>query len=291
MKNTKKGLFLVIISGIVFGIMPSAVTFCYSKGVDKLLVLMFRYLGLAIVLLPSVLKQKNIFTFYTKNFFKLFWLSLAGVSTPLLLYSAYSLLPTGVVTTVHFLYPTIVALMCIVIFREKLSKLKGICLALCVIGMFLMLDTSGQKLNPAGLIIAIASAFTWSVYIILLDKLDFSGASSAQIMFCVGINGVALSAIAALFSGISLAVPPIGWISLVGVSMFISVFGVLFFASGVRETDAQVSAIASTLEPITSIFVGVVFLKEKITPLTAIGAVMILAAVILLSLYGNRSAD
>ena len=73
--------------------------------------------------------------------------------------------------------------------------------------------------------------------------------------------------------------------------MFISVFGVLFFASGVRETDAQVSAIASTLEPITSIFVGVVFLKEKITPLTAIGAVMILAAVILLSLYGNRSAD
>lgn len=32
MKNTKKGLFLVITSGVVFGIMPSEVSFCYSQG-------------------------------------------------------------------------------------------------------------------------------------------------------------------------------------------------------------------------------------------------------------------
>jgi len=74
--------------------------------------------------------------------------------------AAYSLLPTGVVTIIHFLYPVIVAILCVFVFREKLSKHKLLCLVLCICGMLLMLDTSGQKLNAAGLIIAIASSFT-----------------------------------------------------------------------------------------------------------------------------------
>ena len=289
MKSTKKGLFLVIASGIVFGIMPSAITFCYSQGANKLLVLLFRYLTLTAVLFPIVAKQKNTWSLYRKNWLKFFLLSLAGVSTPLLLYSAYSLLPTGVVTTIHFLYPTIVALACVFVFHEKLSKLKLVCLILCVTGMLFMLDTSGQTLNAVGLVITVASSLTWATYIVLLDKLDFQDATSTQIMFCVSVNGVVLALIVALASGmLAVSVPVVGWLAIVGTSIFISVCGALFFAIGVRETDAQVSSIASTLEPITSLLVGVLILNEGITVLSAIGAVLILTAVILLSVYGGK---
>ena len=290
MKSTKKGLLLVITSGIVFGIMPSAVTFCYSQGANKLLVLLFRYLTLTVVLFPIVAKQKNTWSLYRKNWLKFFVLSLAGVSTPLLLYSAYSLLPTGVVTTIHFLYPTIVAIVCVLIFHEKLSKLKLLCLILCVSGMLLMLDTSGQALNAAGLVITVASSLTWATYIVLLDKLDFQEATSIQVMFCVSLNGIVLSLLAALASGmLAVHMPVIGWLALLGTSVFVSVGGALFFAIGVRETDAQVSSIASTLEPITSLLVGVLILNEGITLPSAIGAVLILAAVILLSVFGEKA--
>ena len=284
MKSTKKGLFLVIISGIVFGVMPSTVAFCYAQGANKLLVILFRYLVLTAVLLPIVLKQKNTWSLYRKNWKKFLALSLASACTPLLLYSAYNLLPTGVVTTIHFLYPTVVALICVLIFHEKLSKLKLACLILCVSGMLLMLDTSGLAFSAAGFAIAVASSFTWATYIVLLDKLDFQEATSIQIMFGVSLNGIVLALIAAGVSGmLAVSMTTVGWLALIGTSIFISVCGGLFFAIGVRETDAQVSAIASTLEPITSLLVGVLLLNEEITWTSAIGAVLILTAVVLLS--------
>ena len=288
--KSKKGLLLVITSGIVYGIMPSAVTFCCSQGANKLLVLLFRYLTLTGVLFPIVAKQKNTWSLYRKNWLKFLVLSLAGVSTPLLLFSAYSLLPTGVVTTIHFLYPTIVALLCVFVFHEKLSKLKLLCLILCVSGMLLMLDTSGQTLNTTGLVITVASSLTWATYIVLLDKLDFQEATSIQIMFGVSLNGIVLALIVALASGmLAVSIPAVGWFALLGTSVFISVCGELFFAIGVRETDAQASSIASTLEPITSLLVGVLILNEGITLQSTIGADLILTAVVLLSVFGEKA--
>lgn len=289
MKNTTKGLLLVITSGVVFGIMPSAVSFCYAQGANRLIVLLFRYLALSVILLPLVIKQKNVWTQYCNHILSIFLLSLVGVGTPLLLYSAYTLLPTGVVTTIHFLYPTIVALICVSAFREKLSKLKLFCLLLCVSGMLLMLNPSGQKLNSVGILIAIASSITWALYIVFLDKLDFGDVSSTQIMFYVSINGVALSLLAALcFKSIAIIMTPVGWLALIGTSLLVSVGGSLFFAIGVRKTGAQSSAIASTLEPITSLLVGVLILKESISPLTALGSILILIAVILNTAFENK---
>jgi len=124
---------------------------------------------------------------------------------------------------------------------------------------------------------------------VLLDKFGFQGATSTQIMFFVSIDNVILSLIASILTGmLAVEVTPIGWLALVGTSMLISVCGSLFFSIGVRETDAQVSAIASTLEPITSILAGVLFLQESITLLTAVGAVLILTAVILLSVLDAK---
>lgn len=289
MKSEKKSLFLVIISGIVFGIMPSAVTFCYSQGANKFLVLLFRYLTLTVILFPSVAKQKNTWALYQKNWLKFLVLSLAGVCTPILLYSAYGFLPTGVVTTIHFLHPAVVTLACVLVFHEKLSKTKLLCLTFCISGMFLMLDTSEQALNTIGILIAVASCLTWATYIVLLDKLDFQDATSIQIVFCVSLNGIILALITALLSGeLAVTISAFGWFALVGISIFISVCGVLFFAVGVRGTNAQISSIASTLEPITSLLVGALILKERIAWLSAVGAVLIIAAVVLLSAFDKK---
>lgn len=239
MKSTKKGLLLVIISGIVFGIMPSAVTFCYSQGANRLLMVFFRYLVLILALLPFVLKQKNTFQILIRNWWKFLILSVAGVSTPLLLYTAYSMIPTGVVTTIHYFYPTLVAILCVIVFREKLSKLKLICLALCITGILLMMNFTGEKLSVAGILVSLASSLTWSIYIVLLDKFHFEGASSMQIMFGVGIIGAILLFIVALCTGsLNVQIAPLGWLAILGTCLVIAVCGSLFFAIGVRETDA-----------------------------------------------------
>lgn len=284
MKKTSKGLLLVIISGIVYGVMPGAVKFCISQGATKELMAFMRCFILALVLLPFVLKQKDTFKIYRDNFLKLFVLSAAGAATPLLLYAAYDHLDTGLSTTVHFLYPALVAVLSFLVLKEKLSKKKLLCLAMCVAGIFLMLEMQDGRISAKGLLIAFLSGVTWSLYIVLLKKFDIKDASSEQIAFYVEVNGAVFTALyIALAGGIPERITPFGMLCVVGCDLFISVCGSLFFFLGVRNTDAQTAAIASTLEPITSIAAGLVFLGETISVRTGIGCALILAAVVILA--------
>lgn len=292
MSRSQKGLCMVILSGIVFGVMPSAVTFCYSQGVTASLVILFRYIFLSLVLLPSAIKSHDLWNNYRANWKKLLFLTLAGTATPLLLFTAYSSLPTGIATTIHFIYPVIVVLICTVVFHERLSKGKMLCFALCVGGILLMVETSSQKLSTVGMLAAFLSSVTWGCYIVFLNKIDLQNVTSGQIVFYVGIGSLVLITLYGILTGsFSAAVTGIGWAALIVSNLIIAVFGSMFFAIGTQYTDAQSSAIASTLEPITSIIVGVLFLNEHLSARSAAGAAMVLAAVTLLAVFSLKSAE
>ena len=284
MKKTSKGLLLVIISGITFGLMPGAVKFCISQGATKELMAFMRCFFMILVLLPSALKNKNTFSIYRDNFFKLLLLSAAGAATPLLLYSAYAYLDTGLVTTVHFMFPAVVAVLSFFILKEKLSKRKLLCLALCIAGIVLILNVKDGEVSLKGLLIAFVSSVTWSFYIVLLKKFEIKGASSEQIAFYYAIDGTVLTALYIAFAGgLPTEITPVGVGAVALFNLLIATCGSLFFILGVRMTDAQTAAIASTLEPITSIAAGLLFLGETISVRTGIGCALILAAVILLA--------
>ncbi len=284
MNKSKQGLLMVIVSSVVFGVMPAAVTLCKSYGATSALVMLARYFILGVALLPIVLRQKGTWQLYRKNLWKTGALSVLGGGTPLLLYAAYRYLATSITTTIHFLYPTVVVLMCVLFFREKLSRRKALCLVLCCVGMLLMLDVKGQQLSATGILLALLSSVTWAGYIVLLDKLDMRGATKEQTLFHLEINGFVLMLLYGSAVGeLQVAMPVEGWLLLLASGFVISVFGTLMFVFGVRQTGAQVSAIAGTLEPIVSILVGRVFLREPLTLGAGIGSAMILLSVFLVS--------
>ena len=184
-----------------------------------------------------------------------------------------------------------VTLICVLFLREKLSKVKGVALVCCFLGILVMMDASVQNLSVLGIVLAVTSSITWALYIVILDKVDLQGASSLQVMFFTGISSIVLLSLFALVNGdFAASITPVGWAAMAISNLCISIGGSLFFVIGVRYTDAQTSAIASTLEPIVSIVIGVLFLHETITVRTGIGSVLILTAVILLALFDQEKA-
>lgn len=291
MKASQKGLLLVVISGIVFGIMPSTVTYCYTQGATPILMMLSRSVLFELFLLPIMLRKKNTWELYRKTWKQYFLLSVTGTGTPLILFITYNYLPTGIATTIHYLYPAVVTLICVLFLREKLSKVKGVALVCCFLGILVMMDASVQNLSVLGIVLAVTSSITWALYIVILDKVDLQGASSLQVMFFTGISSIVLLSLFALVNGdFAASITPVGWAAMAISNLCISIGGSLFFVIGVRYTDAQTSAIASTLEPIVSIVIGVLFLHETITIRTGIGSVLILAAVILLALFDQENA-
>ncbi|MFX6409696.1 EamA family transporter, partial [Acinetobacter baumannii] len=56
-------------------------------------------------------------------------------ATPILLLSSYHYLPSGLATTIHFVYPTLVLAGCVLFRHEKLTLRKVVCCILCTVGV------------------------------------------------------------------------------------------------------------------------------------------------------------
>ena len=286
MKQSTKGLLMVIISGLVFGTVPFLVKTAYAEGARPEIFVFFRYASLSLVLLPFALRKREVFGAFAKHFWIFLLLAALSITTPLLLYLDYQFTSTSIATTIHFLYPALVAVISVVFLREKLSPKRLISVILCGVGIVLMMELGGQITLP-GVLIAAASAVTWAVYIVVLSKLKAPEMGTEHILFFIAILSFSMITAIVLLDGAFFTcvreMTPLGWILSAALGLVTSVFGIAFFAFGVRKTDAQLAAIASTLEPIVCILIGVIFLQESFSVRTAIGAAMILTAVVLLA--------
>lgn len=71
----------------------------------------------------------------------------------------------------------------------------------------------------------------------------------------------------------------------------ICIGAVMLFQKGTFLIGAQRAAILSTFEPITSIFVGILFLNETLTPRILLGSAIILVAGVFITLGGKKDED
>ena len=156
-----------------------------------------------------------------------------------------------------------------------------------------MMEFGGQ-VTLIGVLIAAASAVTWAAYIVIMSRLKAPEMGTEHILFFIAVLSFSLITAIVLIDGAFIGcvreMTPLGWILSACLGLVTSVFGIAFFAFGIRKTDAQLAAIASTLEPLVCILIGVIFLHESFSVRTAIGAVLILTAVILLAWPKKESA-
>lgn len=290
-KNKAAGLLLVLLSGMVLGLMPVLKKGCVDGGANNALLLVSRFFFLSLAVLPLALRDGGLKKALRDNIRPLLLLVLTEGPTPIMLYASFDHLSSGLAMTIHFIYPVIVTLCCVLFFREKLSPGKILCLVMCLAGVFLTADLSGGATGYAGVVFSLISAFTYAGYIVLLGKSKFRNITPIQIAFFVGVGCCLVACVYALFCGtadIIGSVTPKGWLSLAVSGIVIAVGGSLCFIIGARIVDSQVTAISSTLEPLTSVIVGVLFMAEPMNIRIAAGCLLILAAVVLLSVFTAR---
>ena len=85
--------------------------------------------------------------------------------TAVLLNSSYLYLPVGTTIMLNFLYPTIVCVIMGTIFKAGFTKLQLAAIAASILGM-VFLTGAGGKMPVIGLVMAIASAFTYGIYLV-----------------------------------------------------------------------------------------------------------------------------
>lgn len=278
------GVAAAIISAVVFGMVPLFMKTVIAGGGTTLSGAFYRF-ALSLPILLIVIKHKKIPMGITQQeFWKICLITVFGYGgTTVLLFSSYNFIPTGMSTTIHFVYPVFTILGCILFLKAKVRLLKIICALLCMCGILLFYNGDSASSIP-GIGLAFISGMTYAFYIIYLKRSGLQEMETVKLIFYMNSVAAVMIFVMALASG-SFTVSMTGeaWVTAVIFAALVSLVGVFGFQLGVKYVGPESAAILSTFEPITSLIIGAVLYDEVFSAKAILGCVCILSSVIIVA--------
>ena len=284
MNTRTKGFLATMISAVFFGFIPLFVKTICAGGGNSVSAAFYRFF-LSVPILYIYLKAQGISMRITRTeFAKIALITIFGYGgTAVLLFSSYNFIPSGMSTTIHFMYPVFTILGCMIFFKEKVSPLKLLCVALCFGGILLFYngESGGSVL---GMALSFLSGVTYAFYTIYLEKSGLQKMENLKLIFYMNTVAAAMILVMALLTAqFTLRLTPLAWGTAVFFATATSLIGVLGYQIGVKCIGPQNAAILSTFEPITSVIVGVLVYREAFSARTLLGCLCVLSAVVIVA--------
>lgn len=291
MSNSKKGLISAMVSAVLFGFMPITAKYLYSFGCSTITVVFFRQILALPIVLVLFAKSKKV-KMNKKEFIEAF--KIIAIGMPLaqtLLYASYRYISTGLAMTVHFSYPIFVVLGMLIFYKSKLTWVKIICLVLCTSGILLFYDHV-EGVATKGMFIALISGICYAYYIIKLanSNLRFMPPMQYAVLF-ISINSAVTFVYGTATKSLDWQFPLRFWMVMFVFAIAITIVAALLVQYAIKCIEPHTVSILSTLEPITSIIVGIIFLNEILTARTGLGMMLILAAVLIVTLFDKEAEE
>lgn len=277
-----KGIFYGIVSSATFGMIPLFALPLMGGGMHNEFILFYRFMLSAIIMgIILVIKAKS-FAVNLRQLLALMFLGFCYAVTANLLLSAYDYLSSGMATTIHFLYPVAVTLIMGFLFGERLSvwALLGIVLAVCGVGLMCLGEGVGS-ISLKGLLLAIGTVFTYSVFIVGVNKSWAKGVDGHTVTFYVLLSGAILFGINSLFSYGSIDLPATGSdiLNLVLLAVVPTMISDLTLVLAIQHIGSTLTSILGAMEPLTAVLLGVIIFGENFTSFHLVGVLLILVAV------------
>lgn len=284
-----KGYLLVILSAVIFGCMPMMAKFIYNDGINSLSLVLMRNLLSVPVVGAAALIQKGTLRITPKALPSLAAIGVVGCClAPVLLFSSYFFIASGTATVFHFVYPAAVVLGGPLFFKDRLTAGNLISVLICVAGIALFY-TPGEPLDPGGSALALLSGVAFAAYVLLLSHFRYREISGLLLNFYIfGINSVVMLMVCCFGGLLTLPSSPLVWLACAGFAFVTNVMAVAMFQQGTFLIGGQKASIISTLEPITSILMGVIVFRETIGFRTALGSALVILASILIVVFDMK---
>ncbi|BDD06930.1 DMT multidrug transporter (plasmid) [Aureibacter tunicatorum] len=284
-KKYNIGAFYVMLSSVLFGLMPYFAKTLYSTGATPQAVLAYRFFLGALLALGWIRCKKIDLRIDRSSLIRIFIIALVGMClTTSMLFMSFQYVSSGLAMALHFAYPAFTVLISVMLFRLKFTLRKAASVALSMIGIVLISELSFESNSLKGMALAILSAVTYAIYIISITHHKLRNLETSIINFYMfGFSSIILS-LWAYFDG-GFFTPSSGeeYFALGGLAFVSTFIAIMLFAKGAQLIGASDASLLSTMEPITSIILGVIFFGELLKPVHLIGVVLIILSIILVA--------
>ncbi len=295
MTNKRKlitGYACAILSAVIYGCMPLMAKYIYADGVTPMtLVLLRNALALPSLALLSLLQRKPLGR-PVRQILPLGIPALFGcVLTPVLLFSSYKHVSSGTATVFHFVYPCLVLLIGFVFLHKRVSPGTLISVLLCFGGVALFYDPTGT-LSPLGAALALGSAVTFAIYVVLLPRFQNEQFSGFPFCFYVALWSSAIMLVLCVCTGqLSLPTSLLGWALCLLFGTSVTTGAVFLFQQGTLLIGGERASVLSALEPITGVLIGILILQEPSKPAVLIGSALVVASGVLIAVADLKRAE
>lgn len=270
-----------IAAAVCYGTNPLGALKLYGEGMTTGSVLFWRF-GLAwliIALVMAVRRESPKVSW--PQFRTLSALGLLFIVSSLTLYLSFMHMPAGVASTILFTYPVMTAVIMSLFFKERLRLVTVVSVLLSLVGVLLLYWGDGNNaLSLLGVLLVLASALSYALYIIVMDKGNLQ-MSSFKINFYVLAYCAVGMLVYSLLSGAPMQVPHGGtsWFYVMWLAFVPAIFALVLMVYAAKYVGSTATAIMGAMEPLTAVLIGVFVFGEPFGPRLALGIALILAAV------------
>ena len=294
----KQLLYLMpIISGAMWGSAGIFVRKLTEQGMNSYTVVSVRVI-LAVLILAVWLG------IYDRNLLKIklkdLWIFVAGGVVGMfglnICYNfAISELSLSLAAVLLSLSPVFVLFMAAILFKEKITSKKVICMTIaiagCVLASGVLESASTMRWSVKGIIVGIIGAFFYGLYGIIsktaMERGDHAFTTTFYCLFMVMLVVIPLTNWK-LVTNVVVANPIKMSVFLVIHSLCTSVLPYILYTFSIRYIDAGMASILASGEPVAAMIFGVIFFSEIPTVLSVVGIVLVIVALALLSMPDKR---
>jgi drug/metabolite transporter (DMT)-like permease len=270
----------------------------FNANLNLVSILSLRF-GCASILLGLYLglfKRRRLFLGLRQSgvLFLLGALGYAGQSS--LYFGALERNPAALNGLLLYIYPAMVALLGWLLNRSKLSRREWLAMLIALAGVVLTLQgdwglSLADPLDPLGVAMVLGSALWYAGYILISDRLVHAAGAWVSTAWITLGAGTSFTLGGLVTGSLDWRLPPAGWVILLAMILLSTIMALGTFLAGMRLVGPTAASLLSTLEPVFTVALAILILKEGFTPAQALGGALVLAAVVLLSLPQRRSKN
>ena len=199
-------------------------------------------------------------------------------------------MPSGVATTIQFLYPVMVMLLMIAFFHEQFFHDHGLLHRACRGGVAL-LSIGGDSSRPVTLLgvgMMLLSGFCNALYITGIHVAGIRNMNGLVMTFYVLFFGAAFAFANAVGTGTFQ--PLSSWWEFMMAALLAVITAVLSnltLVLAVQRIGSTLTSVLGVMEPLTAVFVGILVFNEPFTP-ALVGGVILISSSVTLVMLGRQ---
>ena len=284
------GSLLILLAGVLWGSMGLFVRTLSARGFDSFQIVAGRLCFAALLFwLLLLLRPKEERAIRLRDLPLFLGLGLASILFFTICYfSAIAIMPLSTAAILLYTSPIWVTLLSALLFHEKLDAAKLTALCMAFGGCVLVSGLGGGGLTLRGLLLGLGAGLGYGLYSILgsIALRRYSPFTVTAWTFLIaGIGALSIcrpaQMLALIGAGVSPALTVLFFLLTAVVTAFIPF---LSYTLGLRSVEAGKAAILATVEPMVASLLGVVVFREALSLSAALGILLILGAIVLLSL-------